>query len=67
MVAQVRVVTALCCLHNILVNIREQGEDKDIEGQTKEGSNEENGDDVIQASGQGYRITRKEQIRAGTR
>ena len=47
MVAQVRVVTALCCLHNILVNIREQGEDKDIEGQTKEGSNKENGNNVV--------------------
>ncbi len=66
MVAQVRVVAALCCLHNILVNIREWGEDEDIEGQTEEGSNEENGDDVVQASGQGYRITRKEQIQAGT-
>jgi hypothetical protein len=69
MVSQVRVVSALCVLHNILVDIREVEElDEDIEEALGALGNIslEDGDELAenQRSGEGYHISRREVTRA---
>lgn len=65
MTAQVRVVSALCVLHNIFVNLREV-EELDLENIVEEDLDED-GEDLSQSqsSGQGYHVSRREGIRAG--
>jgi hypothetical protein len=63
--AQTRVVSALCVLHNILVNIREEGPSSIL----VEDHNDEDGEDLSQNQriGQGYHITRGESARSSRR
>jgi hypothetical protein len=65
MKAQVRVVSALFVLHNILVNIWEAGEDEDNDQEEYEEDGEALDDG--ERTGQGYHITRGETTRAGAK
>lgn len=66
---QVRVVSAICILYNILVSIQEEGILEEDEAGQEEGEGEEeeviDGDQEVQIIEQGYRVTRGESLRAG--
>jgi hypothetical protein len=61
MISQVRVVSALCVFHNILVNLREV---EDLEEDIISGDIEEDGGDLGENRGEGYHISRREVTRA---
>jgi hypothetical protein len=65
--AQVKVVAALCVLHNILVNIREITEEDLQEIVDQDGDLEKEDLEEEQQSGMNYHIMRRERTRAGVR
>ena len=66
MIAQVRIVSALCVLHNILVNLREADLEAD---DVDEADLEEDGEELSESerSGRGYHVSRGEQTRAAVK
>ncbi|RKF81676.1 hypothetical protein GcM1_180016 [Golovinomyces cichoracearum] len=62
---QVRVLLALCCLHNILLDIKEESGEASTELEDHD-EEEVNSDDLSeeQRSGEGYQITRAHTLQA---